>query len=216
MSLETITLEEALKLLTLPREVGVLDGEPVVALNGRYGPYIQKGKETRSLESEDQIFSITLAQAEALLAQPKQRGQRRSNEPLRTLGNDPVSGQPIVVKEGRFGPYVTDGDTMASLRKGDAIEDITTERAAELLQARRERGPSQKRSKKTAKKSAAKSDAPKKTAKKASAKKAGTKSAPAKKAGAKKSAKKAASKSANGKAASERGAALDESAEDAF
>jgi DNA topoisomerase-1 len=153
MSLETIGLDEALALLKLPREVGVLDGEPVVALNGRYGPYIQKGKETRSLDSESRIFTVTLAEAAAILAQPKQRGQRRSTEPLRTLGNDPVSGQPIVVKEGRFGPYVTDGETMASLRKGDAIEDVTTERAAELLAGRRERGPSTKR-KKVARKAA--------------------------------------------------------------
>ncbi len=198
MALDTLTLDEALMLLTLPREVGVDEDEPVKALNGRYGPYIQKGKETRSLESEAQIFTITLEEAKALLAQPKKRGGRRSTEPLRTLGADPVSGEPIQVKEGRFGPYVTDGETMASLRKGDTIEEVTTDRAAELLRLRRERGPSKKKrasSKKSpAKKSTKKAAAKKTTAKKATAKKASSKKASSKKSSAKKSgAKKAAS-----------------------
>jgi DNA topoisomerase-1 len=187
MSLDTLTLEQALKLLTLPREVGVDEGEPVLALNGRYGPYIQKGKDTRSLESEDQIFTITLEDAKKLLAQPKQRGQRRSAEPLRTLGADPVSGEPIVVKEGRFGPYVSDGETMASLRKGDTIEEITTDRAAELLRERRARGPSKKKKKASAKKASTKKTPAKKAGSKGGASKAGSKDGGAKKSAAKRS-----------------------------
>jgi DNA topoisomerase-1 len=188
MSLETITLGEAQKLLSLPRQVGVDGDEEVLALNGRYGPYIQRGKETRSLETEDQIFTIDLEKAKALLAQPKVRGRgnRAPVAPLKTLGNDPVSGGPIVVKEGRFGPYVTDGETNASLRKGDTIEEITTERAAELLRDRRERGPVKKKgrgAKKAApKKKAAAKKATKTTAKKASTKKTSTKKASTKKA----------------------------------
>jgi len=148
MSPETVTLEDALRLLTLPRTLGESDGEEVVATNGRYGPYVKKGKESRSLESEEQLFSITLEEALAKLAEPKQRGRRSAAPPLRELGDDPVSGKPVVLKEGRFGPYVTDGETNASLRAGDAVETITPERAAELLQARRERGPAPKRTRK--------------------------------------------------------------------
>ncbi len=148
MSPETLTLEDALGLLTLPRTLGEADGEEVVAANGRYGPYVKQGKESRSLESEDQLFTITLDEALARLAEPKQRGRRAAAPPLRELGEDPVSGKPVVLKEGRFGPYVTDGETNASLRAGDSIETITPERAAELLQARRERGPAKKRARK--------------------------------------------------------------------
>jgi DNA topoisomerase-1 len=145
MSPETVTLEDALRLLTLPRTLGEVDGEEVVAANGRYGPYVKKGKESRSLDTEEELFTVTLEQALAKLAEPRQRGRRAAAPPLRELGADPVSGKPIVLKEGRFGPYVTDGETNASLRTGDSIESITTERAAELLQARRERGPVKKR-----------------------------------------------------------------------
>jgi len=148
MSPETVTFEEALQLLSLPRTLGESDGEEVVATNGRYGPYVKKGKETRSLQSEEQLFAITLDEALALLAQPKQRGRAAAKPPLKELGNDPVSGKPVVVKEGRFGPYVTDGETNASLRAGDTVEGVTMERAAELLQARRERGPVAKRTRK--------------------------------------------------------------------
>ncbi len=148
MSPETVTLEEALRLLTLPRALGESDGEEVVAANGRYGPYVKKGKESRSLESEEQLFTITLEEALARLAEPKQRGRRAPAPPLRELGDDPVSGKPVVLKEGRFGPYVTDGETNASLRAGDAVETITPERAAELLQDRRDRGPAKKRPRK--------------------------------------------------------------------
>jgi DNA topoisomerase I len=145
MSPETVTLDEALRLLTLPRTLGEVDGEPVVAANGRYGPYVKKGSETRSLESEDQLFTLTLDDALTRLAQPKTRGRRAAAPPLKELGSDPVSGKPIVLKEGRFGPYVTDGETNASLRAGDTVEAITEERARELLQERRERGPAKPR-----------------------------------------------------------------------
>jgi DNA topoisomerase-1 len=163
MSLETITLEEAERLLSLPRVLGELDGVEVTAQNGRYGPYIKKGSDSRSLEAEDQLFTITLDEAAAILAQPKQRGRRAAAAPpLRELGADPVSGKPMVVKEGRYGPYVTDGETNASLRKGDAIEELTDERAAELLADRRARGPAKKAPRKAAKKAPAKKAAAKK------------------------------------------------------
>ena len=141
----TATLEDALKLLSLPRAIGhdPADGEVITAQNGRFGPYITKGKESRSLTSEDQIFNITIEEALALLAQPKERGRRRAAGaaagPLKELGDDPVSKKKIVLKEGRFGNYVTDGDTNATLRKGDSPESITPERAQELLAERRER-----------------------------------------------------------------------------
>jgi DNA topoisomerase I len=172
MSLDTITLEDALRLLTLPRVLGTgADGEEITAQNGRYGPYIKQGKESRSLEREDQLFTVTLDEALALLAQPKTRGRRSATPaaPLRELGDDPATGKPVVVREGRFGPYVTDGETNASLRKGDAVEEISIERAAELLAERRERAPVKKAAKKApAKKATA---AKKTTAKKVPAKK---------------------------------------------
>ena len=146
MSLDTVTLEDALKLLSLPRVLGVLDDQEVTAQNGRFGPYVKKGTDSRSLASEEEMFTITLERAKELFAQPKARGrQAAAAPPLRELGEDPVSKKPIVVKEGRFGPYVTDGETNASLRKGDEVEQITTERAAELLADRRARGPAPKR-----------------------------------------------------------------------
>jgi DNA topoisomerase-1 len=188
MSLDTITLEQALELLTLPRVLGAAeDGEEITAQNGRYGPYISKGKDSRSLTSEEQLFTVTLEDALALLAQPKPRGRGAASAkpPLKELGADPVTGTPMVVKEGRFGPYVTDGETNASLRKGDDIESLTDERAAELLAERRARGPAPKktaRKKAPAKKAPAKKAAPvKKAAKKATAPKAAAKKAPAKK-----------------------------------
>jgi DNA topoisomerase-1 len=147
MSLDTVTLEDALRLLQLPRVVGVAeDGEEIVARNGRYGPYIQKEKESRSLESEEQLFTIDMPGALALLAQPRQRRgqQRAATKPLRELGTDPVGGKEIVLKEGRFGPYVTDGETNASLRKGDDPETVTLDRAVELLAERRAKGPAKK------------------------------------------------------------------------
>ncbi|MFI6604522.1 type I DNA topoisomerase [Nonomuraea sp. NPDC050536] len=147
MSLDTVTLEDALKLLSIPRVVGDLEGEQVMAHNGKFGPYLKKGTDSRSLASEDDLFSVTIEQAKELFAQPKQRGRGRAAAaaPLRELGDDPNSKKPVVVKEGRFGPYVTDGETNASLRKGDTVEDITIERAGELLAERRERAPAPKK-----------------------------------------------------------------------
>jgi DNA topoisomerase-1 len=143
MSLDTVTLEDAVRLLSLPRVVGAdpESGEEITAQNGRYGPYLKKGTDSRSLESEEQLFTVTLEQAKEIFAQPKQRGRGRAAAapPLRELGDDPVSGQKVVVKEGRFGPYVTDGESNASLRKDDEVESITIERAAELLAERREK-----------------------------------------------------------------------------
>ncbi|MGY1615175.1 type I DNA topoisomerase [Geodermatophilus sp. SYSU D00691] len=171
MSPETVTLDEALKLLTLPRTVGTApDGEEIQALNGRYGPYLKKGSDSRSLEGEDKLFTTTLEEALAIFAQPKQRGRRAAATPLKELGPDPVTQGQVTVREGRFGPYVTDGETNASLRKGDDVEAITLERAAELLADRRARGPATK--KKAAKKTAKKTTAKKTTAKKATAGKA--------------------------------------------
>ena len=134
-----VTLEQALELLSFPKTLGEDEGVPVTVHRGRYGPYVQKGKETRSLEGEEQAFTVTLDQALALLAQPKARGRRQAAAPLRDLG------QGITVKAGRFGPYVTDGETNASLRKGDDPESITLERAQELLAERRAKGPAPKR-----------------------------------------------------------------------
>ena len=148
MSLDTVTLGDALRLLQLPRVVGVApDGEEVVARSGRYGPFVQQGKESRSLESEEQLFTIDLPAALALLAQPRQRrGQRAATKPLREIGTDPAGGREIVLKEGRFGPYVTDGETNASLRKGDDPETVTLDRALELLAERRAKGPAKRSS----------------------------------------------------------------------
>ncbi len=141
MTLDTVTLGDALNLLSLPRTLGELDGEPVTAQNGRFGPYLKKGTDSRSLQSEEQLFTVTLEEAKEIFAQPKQRGRGRAAAapPLRELGDDPTSGKKIVVKEGRFGPYVTDGETNASLRKGDQVESITIQRAVELLAERREK-----------------------------------------------------------------------------
>ncbi len=156
MALDTVTLDDALKLLTLPRVLGELDGEQVTVQNGRYGPYAKKGTDSRSLESEEQLFTLTLAEAKELFAQPKARGRRTgaAAPPLRELGEDPASGKPMVIKDGRFGPYVTDGETNASLRKGDEVASITVQRAAELLADRRTAPPSTRRSAPTRKKAA--------------------------------------------------------------
>jgi DNA topoisomerase-1 len=148
MSLDAITLEDALQLLQLPRTIGVgEDGEEIVARNGRYGPYVQQGKESRSLETEEQLLTIDLDEAKAVLAKPKERRGRQAAAPLKEVGDDPVSGKPIVVKAGRFGPYVTDGETNASLRTGDDPEQVTLDRAVELLAERRAKGPAKKKAK---------------------------------------------------------------------
>ncbi|HWX09501.1 MAG TPA: type I DNA topoisomerase [Gaiellaceae bacterium] len=146
MELDAITLEDALQLLQLPRVVGVgADGEEIVVRNGRYGPYVQHGKESRSLESEEQLLTLGLEEANAILAKPKERRGRQAAAPLKEVGADPASGKPIVVKAGRFGPYVTDGETNASLRTGDDPESVTLDRAVELLAERRAKGPAPKR-----------------------------------------------------------------------
>ncbi|MCE4268298.1 type I DNA topoisomerase [Rhodococcus sp. MS16] len=183
MDLATVTLEDALRLLSLPRVVGVdpESKEEITAQNGRYGPYLKKGTDSRSLADEEQMFTVTLDDALKIYAEPKRRGRQASaTPPLRELGVDPVSEKPMVIKDGRFGPYVTDGETNASLRKDDAVESISDARASELLADRRARGPVKKKA--AAKKAPAKKAAAKKTAaKKAPAKKAAAKKAPAKK-----------------------------------
>jgi len=147
MALDTVTLDDAVKLLGLPRTLGELDGEAVTAQNGRYGPYVKKGTDSRSLESEDQLFTLTLAEAKEMFAQPKTRGRgaRAAAPPLRELGDDPATGKPMVIKDGRFGPYVTDGETNASLRKDDDVASITVQRAADLLADRRSAPPAARR-----------------------------------------------------------------------
>ncbi|MFJ7075734.1 type I DNA topoisomerase [Streptomyces sp. NPDC098781] len=202
MSLDTVTLEDALKLMSLPRVVGTdADGVEITAQNGRYGPYLKKGTDSRSLQAEEQLFTITLEEAQAIYAQPKQRGRAAAKPPLKELGTDPVSEKPVVVKDGRFGPYVTDGETNATLRSGDSVEEITPERGFELLAEKRAKGPA------------------KKTAKKAPAKKtAAKKAAPAKKTAAKKTAAKktttAAKKTTTKKTAAKKATASNSSAED--
>jgi DNA topoisomerase-1 len=138
MSLDTVTLEDARKLLSLPRTLVAPDGEEITVANGRYGPYVRKGSQTASLASEEQLLTITADEAVAVLAEPKQRrGRGTPKPPLKDLGPDPATGKPLVVKDGRFGPYVTDGETNASLRRGDSVESLTVERAVELLAERR-------------------------------------------------------------------------------
>ena len=203
MALESVTLEDALKLLSLPRAVGDDGDETIFAHNGRYGPYLTRGKDSRSLASEDEIFTVTLDQAKELFAQPKQRRGATAKEPLRELGTDPVAGVTVLLKDGRFGPYVTDGTTNASLRREDDPLTITPERAYELLADRRAKGPAKKparkkASAKTASKSASKTAPGGKSASKASSGKASSGKSASKAA----SGGKAASKSASGTTAS--------------
>ncbi|MFG3289743.1 type I DNA topoisomerase [Streptomyces sp. NPDC048179] len=198
MSLDTVTLADALQLMSLPRVVGAdAEGQEITAQNGRYGPYLKKGTDSRSLTSEDQLFTITLEEALAIYAQPKQRGRAAAKPPLKELGTDPVSEKPVVVKDGRFGAYVTDGETNATLRSGDSVETITPERGYELLAEKRAKAPA------------------KKTAKKAPAKKtaAAKKAAPAKKTAAKKTVAKKTTTAAK-KTAAKKTAASQATAED--
>ncbi len=183
MSPATVTLEEALRLLSLPRAVGAdpASGEEIQALNGKFGPYLKRGTDTRSLESEDQIFSVTLDQAVALFSQPKAARGRTAAAPIKELGIDPVTNLAVTLRNGRFGPYVTDGTTNASLRRGDDMDDIAIERASELLADRRAAGPPAKRAR-GAKKASKTTKAAKKTTKAAKAAKATKKAAKAKKA----------------------------------
>ena len=180
MSLDTVTLDEALKLLSLPRVVGTDpdSGDEITAQNGRYGPYLRKGTDSRSLADEEQLFTVTLEQALELYKQPKQRGRQAATAPLRELGTDPSTGHKMVVKDGRFGPYVTDGESNASLRKGDSVEQLTDERASELLAERRAKAPPKKKA--PAKRTAAASKSTGTTTKKAPAKRTTTRKTPTK------------------------------------
>ncbi len=176
MTPETLTLEDALRLLSLPRTVGAHpdDGEVILAQNGRYGPYLTWGKETRSLESEEEIFTVELERALALFREPKTRGRRAAAGPLRDLGEDPVTGKRVVVRSGRFGLYVTDGEVNATLRLGDAPETLTLDRAGELLAERRNAEPttSPRSAKKAAKRATKKAPAKARASKAAKATKA--------------------------------------------
>ena len=187
----TVTLEDALKVLSLPRVVGVdpADAQEITAQNGRYGPYIKKGNDSRTIDSEERLLTITVEECQRIFAEPKRGRGGVTKPPLKDLGPDPDSGKPVLVKDGRFGPYVTDGETNASLRRSDVVEELTMERAQELLADRRAKGPSTKK----------KASARKAPAKKGPVKKAATKKAPAKK---KAAAKKAPAKSASKKVAS--------------
>ncbi|MCZ9307321.1 type I DNA topoisomerase [Corynebacterium sp. c8Ua_181] len=177
MEPSTVTLGEALKLLSLPREVGEDDGVMITAQNGRYGPYLKKGTDSRSLAKEEQIFTITLDEARRIYAEPKRRGRAAAQPPIKQLGDNDVSGKPMTVKDGRFGPYVTDGTTNASLRRGDDPEQLTDARANELLSERRAKEASGETKKKSTKKSSKKTTKKKATKKatKKSTKKAGKK-----------------------------------------
>ncbi|MFI6258125.1 type I DNA topoisomerase [Micromonospora zamorensis] len=198
---DSLTLEEALKLLSLPRLIGVApDGVEVFANNGRYGPYVKQGEEFRSLDSEDKMFTVTLDEALALLAAPKARGRRAAAPPLREMGVDPATEKPMVIKDGRFGPYVTDGEFNASLRRGQTPEALTIEEASEMLAEKRAKGPAPKKKAAAKKAPAKKATATKKTAaasKSTAAKKTTTAKATTTKAAAKKTpAKKAAPRKA--------------------
>jgi DNA topoisomerase-1 len=179
MTPDTLSLEDALKLLTLPRLVGKdAEGVEILASGGRYGPYIKRGDDTRSLASEDKLFTVTLDEALTLLAAPKQRGRAAAKPPLRDLGIDPLTERPVLIKDGRFGPYVTDGESNASLRRGQTPELMTIEQASEMLSEKRAKGPAPKKAvrKAPAKKvTAAKTSTAKRTtAKKTTAKKSTT------------------------------------------
>lgn len=186
MDLSTVTLEQALDLLSLPRVVGQdpESGEDITAQNGRYGPYLKKGTDSRSLETEEQIFTVTLEQALEIFAQPKRRrGQAAARGPLRELGQDPATEKPVVIKDGRFGPYITDGQTNVTVPRSEDPATISAERAFELLADKRAKGPAKKRTtrKTTAKKTTTKKATTKKTAtKKSAAKTASSKAAASK------------------------------------
>ena len=191
---ETLTLEDALQLLTLPRTVGAdpADGAEITVQNGRFGPYLTKAPvgeakaENRSLETEEQLFTLTLEEALALLAQPRRRRGQQAANAGREIGQDPDSGKPMVLKDGRFGPYVTDGEYNASLRQGDDAETLTVERAAELLAMRRAKGPAKKRAARRKQPARKKSPAKKRATQQSPARKRAAKKSPAKKRAAKK------------------------------
>jgi DNA topoisomerase-1 len=203
---DTVTLEQALRLLTLPRILGKdSEGAEIVAANGRYGPYVKRGDDFRSLESEDRLFTVELDEALALLSAPKARQRRAAAPPLREMGPDPITEKPMVIKDGRFGPYVTDGEFNASLRRGQTPEELTVEQASEMLAEKRAKGPAPRKSAAAKKAPAKASGAP---AKKTAAKKA----APAKKTAAKKATPAKRAANAAKKAPAKRGATLDATA----
>jgi DNA topoisomerase-1 len=178
MDLDSITFDDALKLLSLPRNIGQYEGVDITVQNGRYGPYMTHGADSRTLTSEEQIFTITLDEAIDIYKQPKvRRGRGAPKPPLKELGADPATGRNLIIKDGRFGMYITDGETNATLRRGDTVEFMTIERGLELLAGRRaweaENGgtPKKKVKKAAAKKAAAKSATPKNVIKKGSRKK---------------------------------------------
>ena len=186
MDLGTVTLDDALKLMSLPRDVGAdpATGEMITAQNGRYGPYLKKGSDSRTLASEDQLFTVDVAQALEIYAQPKTRGRGTARPPLREFGADPISEKKVVVKDGRFGPYITDGVTNVTVPRAESVEGLTEERAFELLADKRAKGPAPKRSARSTGRAGAKKPAARKTtAKKPAAKKAAAKKAAPKKAG---------------------------------
>ena len=181
MDAETVTIDEALRLLSLPRVVGVdpSDGKEITAQNGRYGPYLRKERDSRSLGSEEELFTVTLDEARRIYSEPKRRGRSGQPSYLKDLGDDPITGKKMLVKDGRFGPYVTDGDTIASLGKGDTPDTLTPDRASELLSARRDQQAAKDAdpdaaTKKTAKKSAAKKSTARKSSGARAASKTGT------------------------------------------
>jgi DNA topoisomerase-1 len=178
MDIDTIDLETALRLLALPREVGPdpESGEMITAQNGRYGPYLKKGSDTRSIDSEEKIFDIDIEGAVARFAEPKYAG-RRTASALKTFEEDPVSGKPILLKDGRFGPYVTDSEINATVPRGMSLDDLTFEQAVQLIADRRAKGPAVKKAAAKKKPAVKKKPAAKKTA----AKKPAAKKAPAKK-----------------------------------
>jgi DNA topoisomerase-1 len=146
MAVETVTLDDAVRLLTLPRTVGAdSDGSEIVAANGRYGPYVKKGSDTRSLPDEESLFTVTVEDAEKLLAEPKRRGRAAAAPPLRELGAEPATGKELVIKDGRFGPYITDGETNVTVPRGTSVEQVTLERAAEMMAEKRAKGPAPKK-----------------------------------------------------------------------
>ena len=186
MDLGTVTLDDALKLMSLPRDVGAdpATGEMITAQNGRYGPYLKKGSDSRTLASEDQLFTVDVAQALEIYAQPKTRGRGTARPPLREFGADPISEKKVVVKDGRFGPYITDGVTNVTVPRAESVEGLTEERAFELLADKRAKGPAPKRSARSTGRAGAKKPAARKTtAKKPAAKKAAAKKAAPQKAG---------------------------------
>jgi DNA topoisomerase-1 len=186
MTLDTVTYEDALQLLSLPRTLGTNSaGDEITVQNGRYGPYLKAGTDSRTLTSEEQLFTMTLDEALEIYSKPKERRRGVAKPPVKELGMDPETQKPLIIKDGRFGMYVTDGETNATLRRGDTAEGMTLERGLELLAGRRaweaENGPSPKKSRKKAATKPKKGDtAPtltKNVVKKAATKKAAKKAA---------------------------------------